>query len=190
MDTTRPERMAALDYLRRKGTEAPVSKLQAGLRTAFERFERAIEGVPESRRTARPTPAAWSVQEIVDHLVQTNRPALAEVRALLAGVVPSGGPVPARLTSPNARGLSWDALTADLKGVHAGLLEAVSGATDERPLPVVKAPFTMVVKVSGECGTDVLEWVDELDWKAYVQALRIHTHEHLAQVERTLTALG
>jgi hypothetical protein len=35
----------------------------------------------------------------------------------------------------------------------------------------------------------VREWIEALDWKAYAQALRVHTHEHLAQVERTVSAL-
>jgi hypothetical protein len=47
----------------------------------------------------------------------------------------------------------------------------------------------MVVKVSGPDAAEAVEWVEALDWKAYAQALRIHTHEHCAQVERTVAAL-
>jgi len=36
----------------------------------------------------------------------------------------------------------------------------------------------------------VLEWIDAVDWKAYAQTLRIHTHEHRAQVDRTLATLA
>jgi hypothetical protein len=48
----------------------------------------------------------------------------------------------------------------------------------------------MVVKASGSNAPEILEWVEALDWKAYVQAIRVHTHEHCAQVERTVAALG
>ncbi len=189
MDTDRPERTAAVDYLRRKGTEAPASRLLGGLRATFQKFEQAIDRVPEASRTRRPTATSWSVQEIVDHLVETHRPAVAELRDLLAGISPAGGPIPARLTSPNALERSWTALTQELKRVHTNVLDVVAGATDEAASLVARAPLVMVVKVPSETGFDVLEWVEALDWKAYAQALRVHTHEHLAQVERTLTAL-
>ena len=50
----------------------------------------------------------------------------------------------------------------------------------------MRAPFVMVIKVTGEHGPEILEWVEALDWKAYAQAIRVHTHEHQAQVERTI----
>jgi len=190
MNPDRSERTAAVDYLRRKGTEAPASRLLAGLRSTFEKFEQTIDRVPEAWRTVRPAAASWSVQEIVDHLVESDRPALVELRDLLAGISPAGGPIPARLTSPNALERPWSVLTRELKSVHAGILDVVAGATDDAASLVARAPLVMVVKVSGEAGPQVLEWVEALDWKAYAQALRVHTHEHLAQVERTVAALG
>ncbi len=93
----RPERVAALDYLRRQGTESSAAKLSSSLRAAFRAFERKLEQVPEGMRTRRPTPNAWSVHEVVDHLVESDRPAIAELRALCAGVSPESGPIPARL---------------------------------------------------------------------------------------------
>ena len=184
----RPERAAALDYLRRKGTEAPVSKLLSGLRSTFQRFEQALDRLPEALRARRPAPASWSVHEIVDHVVESHRLAVAELRALCAGVSPGGGPIPARLTSSNALERPWGQLIDELKRVHAELLDLVA-ATGDMTSIAAKAPFVMVVKVSGATGSEVLEWVEALDWKAYAQALRVHTHEHLAQVERTVAAL-
>jgi hypothetical protein len=184
----RPERAAALDYLRRKGTEAPASRLLSGLRSTFEKFEQVVDRIPETMRTRRPAATAWSVHEIVDHLVESDRPALAELRDLCAGISPAGGPIPARLTSPDALERPWGSLIQDLKTIHANILEVVAAATDRTPLQA-RAPFVMVIKVAGESGPEVLEWVDALDWKAYVQALRVHTHEHLAQVERAIAAL-
>jgi DinB superfamily len=184
----RPERMAALDYLRRKGTDAPVSKLLSGLRSTFQRLEQALDRLPEALRTRRPAAAAWSVHEIVDHLVESHRPAVVELRALCAGVSPGGGPIPARLTSSNALERPWGQLIDELKRVHADLLDLVAGAGDV-PFDAARAPFVMVVKVSGASGSEVLEWVEALDWKAYAQALRVHTHEHLAQVERTVATV-
>jgi hypothetical protein len=190
MGRDRPERTAAVDYLRRKGTEAPRSRLLAGLRATFHKFEQAIDRVPEACRIQRPAATSWSVQEIVDHLVESHRPALAELRDLVAGLSPVGGPIPARLVSASALDRPWGALTQELKSVHTDVLNLVAGAEDDAPSLLARAPFIMVVKVPGEAGPEVLEWVEALDWKAYAQALRVHTHEHLAQVERTVATLG
>jgi hypothetical protein len=184
----RPERTAALDYLRRKGTEAPGSKLASGLRSTFQKFEQAIDRVPEALRTRRPTATSWCVHQIVDHLVESLRPALAELRDLRQGLSPVGGPIPARLVSPNALERPWTGLVQELKGLHASILDVVAGAEDAGPL-VARAPSVMVITVPGDHGPEILEWIELLDWKAYTQALRVHTHEHLAQVERTVAAL-
>src|SRR5262245_50857679 len=189
MHTDRPERAAAVDYLRRKGTEAPVSRLASGLRSTFQKFEQTIERVPEALRTRRPENTAWSVHEIVDHLVESDRPAVLELRQLCAGISPGGGPIPARLQSARPFDRPWEALVSELKNIHATILQLVLDAGDVAPVSA-RALSVMVLKVQGPGAPEVLEWVEALDWKAYVQALRIHTHEHCAQVERTVSAVG
>ena len=62
-------------------------------------------------------------------------------------------------------------------------------AGDATPIAAT-APFVMAVKVPGPSAPEVVEWVEALDWKAYAQALRIHTHEHGAHVEQTVAALS
>ena len=184
----RPERAAAMEFLRRKGTDAPASMLSSKLRVTFQQFEHEIERVPEGLRERRPDPTSWSVHEIVDHLVESNRPAVLELRQLCAGVSPAGGPIPARLQSPQPFERPWSALVDDLKNLHAQILEAVI-KTGDATSTVAKAPVTMVIKVPGVNGSEVLEWVEAVDWKAYAQTLRIHAHEHRAQVERTVAVL-
>jgi hypothetical protein len=185
----RPERTAAIEYLRRKGTEAPVSRLVAGLRSTFQKFEQTIDLVPETLRDRRPDAVSWSVHEIVDHLVESHRPAVLELRELCAGVSPDGGPIPARLMSASPLDRLWGHLVRELRDIHANILQLTADAGDATPI-TAKAPFVMVVKASGSNAPGVLEWVEALDWKAYVQAIRVHTHEHCAQVERTVAALG
>jgi len=184
-----PARTAAVEYLRRKGTEAPVSRLLSGLRSAVQRFEQTIDGVPEELRRRRPSAAAWSVHEIVDHLVESNRPAVGELRQLCQGLSPAGGPIPAHLTSKDALRRPWPDLVAELKRVNAELIAIVAAASDTTPLDA-RAASVIVVKVPGEPKPEVLEWIERLDWKAYTQALRIHMHEHTAQVERTVSAVS
>ena len=184
----RPERTAAIEYLRRKGTEAPISRLVAGLRSTFQRFEQTIDRVPETLRIQRPDAASWSVHEILDHLIESHRPAVVELSELCAGMSPAGGPIPARLTSRNPLDRPWAVLVDELKNIHSDILQLVVDAGDDTPTATT-APFVMVVKVPGPGGPGIVEWVEALDWKAYVQAVRVHTHEHCAQVERTLAAL-
>src|SRR5262249_49464262 len=147
-----------LDYLRRKGTEAPVARLLAGLRATFQRVEQTVERVPAPMRARRPQPAAWSVHEVVDHLVETHRPAITELRALCAGISPVGPPIPARLTSAAPLSRPWDALVTDLKRVHADILAIVEGGGGASLQPT--AAFVMVVKAGGESGPEVLEWIE------------------------------
>jgi hypothetical protein len=185
----RPERTAAIEYLRRKGTEAPFSRLVAGLRSTFQKFEQTIDRVPETLRERRPDARSWSVHEIVDHLVESHRPAVEELRELCAGLSPHGGPIPARLMSASPFDRPWGLLVRELREIHANILQLTVDAGDTTPI-TAKAPFVMVVKASGSNAPEVLEWVEALDWKAYLQAIRVHTHEHCAQVERTVAALG
>jgi len=35
-----------------------------------------------------------------------------------------------------------------------------------------------------------MEWEERLDWKAFAQALRVHTIEHRSQIERALRELS
>src|SRR5262245_42029020 len=184
-----PERAAAVEYLRRKGTEASAAKLHAGLKSTFQRFEQAIARVPAPLHRRRPSASAWSVHEIVDHLVETHGRALAELRELAGGVAPRGGPVPAHLTSADPFSRSFEVLSATLTSIHRDVLATVAGGSDAVSALAVRAPFVMVVKVGDSAGVRTLEWIEPLDWKAYAQALRVHTYEHLAQVERTVAAL-
>jgi DinB family protein len=184
----RPERLAAIEYLRRKGTEAPLSRLVSGLRSTFQRFEQTIDRVPETLKSQRPDAASWSVHEILDHLIESHRPAVVELSELCAGMSPAGGPIPARLTSRDPLDRPWAVLVDELKNIHSDILQLVIDAGDDTPTTAT-APFVMVVKVPSPGGPEIVEWVEALDWKAYVQAIRVHTHEHCAQVERTVAAL-
>ena len=183
----RPECIAAVEYLRRSGTEAPIAKLVAGLRTIFARLERAADETPSNVQTHQPSAGAWSVHEIVDHLVETHRPAAAELRSLCDGLEPAGGPIPARLRSASPLSRPWPALLEELKDVHARIVQIVASADPALPL-TARAPFVMVLKIDAPDGAEVIEWVERLDWKAYAQGIRVHCHEHLAQIERTVAA--
>ena len=90
----------------------------------------------------------WSVQEVVDHLVETYRPGLDELRCVLAGQRPPGEPIPAALQSkaPSLRPWSW--LLDELRRAHRDVVEALVAApaafeTDAR------VPIVMVVNVAG-----------------------------------------
>jgi len=82
----RPEQAAAVAYLKRKGTEASAARLQAGLKATFRQFEQALDRVPEAVRSRRLSTSAWSIHEIGDHLVESHRPAVMELRDLCAGI--------------------------------------------------------------------------------------------------------
>lgn len=177
----RPEQIQALGYLRQKGTEASVEGLREHVAATFRGIEDLLECVPPGLRALRPAPSRWSVQEIVDHLVESHRPAVEQLRELVSGRRPETGAIPAHLQSAAPLDRPWEDLVRDLKEIHRSLLDLLDKASDEPPLDVT-APVVMVVQS--------VEWEQELDWKAYVQAYRGHTAQHRAQIVRTLEALG
>lgn len=189
MSQLRPEQERALAYLRRKGTEAPVEKLRAELAEAVARIEAAFVAVPIALRSRRPGHDRWSPHEILDHLVESHRPAVSQLAALLDGEdAPEA--IPASLQSADPRAKPWDQLLAELCAVHRAWLELLESEGTDGPLGA-KAGIVMVVKVATapEAPPQPVEWYERLDWKAFTQALRAHTLEHLAQLERTVAQL-
>ena len=183
------EQARTLDYLRVKGTEAPIPDLREHLAATFRKIEALLDAVPPVLRSASPGPGRWSVQEVVDHLVESHRRAVEQLRFLVAGRRPISAAIPASLRSSAPLERPWDDLLAELRSIHRSFLELVDGASDATSLEVT-APVVMVVKAVQGDGAIPLEWEAELDWKAYAQAFRGHTAEHRAQIERTLAALG
>ena len=92
-----PEQSQALDYLRRKGTEAPLERLREHVAATFRDIEALLDSVPPGLRALRPAPSRWSVQEIVDHLVESHRPAVEQLREMVSGPRPETGAIPAHL---------------------------------------------------------------------------------------------
>lgn len=140
----------------------------------------------ERARTAA-IPGEWSVQEIADHVLETHRAGLDELRCLLAGRRPPGEAIPAGLQSRAPLLRPWPWLLSELGRVHADILEALRAAPDADT--GVSAPIVMVVNVPGEGGAAaLLQWIEECDWKAYAIVWRLHAMDHLNQVRRVLAA--
>jgi hypothetical protein len=187
--TLHAEQLRALDYLQRKGTEAPADRIRQQAADSFARLEAAAAAVPVPLRQVSPGPGRWSAQEILDHLVESHRPAIDQLRSLLEGRTPTGA-IPAHLQSADPLSRPWDELVAELQGIHRSLLKATESATDVHPLDV-RAPSVIIVKVQRPDGSiELVQWEVQLDWKAFVQALRVHTLQHLSQIELTLAEVS
>lgn len=177
------EQQRALDYLEKKGTLAPAEVLRAQLQKAFAEVEQLFDGVSAERRFIAPAPGKWSPHEILDHLVLSHGPALPQFASLLAGESPEGVAIPADLHREERP--PWDELRTELASVHRNFMELIATATDDHSLEP-KAAVAMVVKVGGQ----PRQWDEHLDWKAFIQAIRVHTIEHHKQLERALAAGG
>jgi hypothetical protein len=184
--TDRPEQVRAREYLRDKGTLLPVARIRERVAAAFSALEATLAGVGEAEARRRPAPGEWSVQEVVDHLVETNRPSLGELRDLLAGRRPAGEPIPAGLQSADPLGRAWGDLVADLGRLHAEVLQLLGGASDGF-VTDARAPLVMVINAREPDGRPApLHWIEELDWKAYAIVFRLHTLDHLSQIKKAL----
>ena len=191
--TERPEQIRAREYLRDKGSLLPVSQIHERVGAAFAATETLLDGVTEGEARRRAIPGEWTIQEVVDHLVETHRPSIDELRDLLAGRRPAGpGPRPPAagpgLHSRDPMSRPWPDVLQKLKAVHAEALEVLAHAADGY-VTDARAPLVMVINVRDADGRQTpLHWVEELDWKAYAIVFRLHALDHLNQIKKTLTA--
>ena len=135
-----PEQLRAVEYLKRRGTDAPADEIRVKVAESLGKFEAALAAVPAPLRQVSPGPGKWSVHEILDHLVESHRPALDQLSSLLQGQTPEGAAIPASLQSADPLSRPWDDLVADLQGIHREFLRLLEPATDSHRLDV-RAPL-------------------------------------------------
>ena len=129
--TLRPEQETALRYVREKGTKAPAADIRAKTAATFSKIEALLASLPEEVVRVRPAPDRWCVQEIVDHLLESHRPAVEELRTLLRGERPAGGPIPASLLSADPLGQPWRDLLRRFGEALRELLAVLDTASDD-----------------------------------------------------------
>jgi DinB superfamily len=184
-----PEQQRALAYAHKRGTASPVDAIRSRVAGTYAEIEGWVEGVGAHDARARTTASGWSVQEVVDHLVESDRLAVDQLRDLLAGRS-SKEPIPASLQSARPLELDWSALRTEFRRVHQEITTLLEATTDDVPIEATAA-IQMVVQCADEQGRLVLvEWVEHFDWKAYAILLHAHNREHIAQLQRILAALG
>jgi hypothetical protein len=178
----------ARDYFRSKAALSPAT-VGEQIAAAFASLDAALSEVPAAVAARRTIPGEWSVQEIADHLLETYRPGVDELRCVLAGHRPPGEPIPASLQSKAPLLRPWPWLLGELRRAHRDVMDLVTGvpadfATDAR------VPIVMVVKVPGPDGNNrPLHWVEDLEWKAYAMvSWRLHAIDHLNQARKVLAA--
>ncbi|MDA8017496.1 MAG: DinB family protein [Thermoanaerobaculia bacterium] len=182
----RPEQQLALDYARRAGTEAAKDRIRDKMARTFADLEDLLGSISEPQAREKPAADSWSIQQVVDHLVESHRPAVAELESVLSGRAPATDPIPAGLQSADPMSIDWAEMVARLRRVHADLLGTVDQASDDAPLDA-KVTIVMVVKCRYEDGSiRPVEWLEPFDWKAYCILLRAHTLEHVHQIRRAM----
>jgi hypothetical protein len=158
---------------------------------AFDALDAVLTTISPEQARRRPAPEQWSAQEIVDHLLETYRPGVDELRCVLAGQRPPGEPIPAALQSKAPLLRSWSWLLDELRRTHRDVIELIGSVTADF-VTDARAPTVMVVNVSGgEVPGRALHWVEDLDWKAYAMvSWRLHAIDHMKQVRKVLAALA
>lgn len=182
-------RARALEYFATNGTQAPAAQIHERVSAAFASLGAALTGVSAAQAARRPIPGEWSAQEIVDHLLETHRPGVDELRCLLAGQRPPGEPIPAALQSKAPLLRPWPWLLDELRRIHRDVLDLI-GAVPADFETDARVPIVMVVNVALADGTNrPLHWVEDIDWKAYaLVSWRLHAIDHMKQVRKVLAA--
>ena len=111
----------------------------------------------------------------------SHGPAVSQLASLLDGVSPGHLAIPADLHRPSHERPAWEVSWAQLAAIHRQLLALLDAASDEHSLDPT-ALVELVVKI----GTERKSWFERLDWKAFVQAIRVHTIEHENQLKKTV----
>ena len=182
----RPEQVKAKEYLHAKGTRLAAPQIHERVAAGFAALETFLDGVTEAEARVRAIPGEWTIQEVVDHLVETHRPSLEELRDLLAGRRPPGEPIPAGLQSRDPLARPWPLLVTELKRLQAEVGATIGAAPDR--LTDARAPLVMVINVKEPDGRETpLHWIEELDWKAYAIIFRLHVLDHLGQARKVLS---
>lgn len=182
-----PEQQRALAYARRRGTEAPLDSIRDRIAGTYAAIEARVETLPAGIAREHRQTSLWSIQEVVDHLVESDRPAIQQLAELLAGRTVDT-PIPASLQSARPLDHEWSDLLRQFRRVHQEIVDLLATATDDLPTTAT-APVQMVVKCAGADGVlRPVSWLERFDWKAYAILLHAHNREHLAQIERILSA--
>jgi len=177
-------RERALAYFESKASLTPAVVAEQ-ITAAFDSLAAVLAEVPAGRAAARPSPGEWSALEVLDHLVETFRPGVDELRCLLAGERPPGEPIPAALRSKAPTLRPWPWLLDELERGKRDVLGLVAGVAPDFATSA-RAPIVMVVNVPGGAP---LHWIEELEWKAYtIVSWRLHTIDHLKQIKKGLAA--
>lgn len=178
----------AREYLHARGTRVAGRVVHERVAAAFAALDETLDAVPAGQVGARPLPGEWTVQEVVDHLLETHRPGVDELRCLLAGRRPPGDPIPAGLQSKAPALRPWPWLRRELRRMHDDILELLAAAPDDFET-AARAPLVMVVNAPDAQGGSVeVHWVEELDWKAYAITWRLHALDHRNQIRKVLEA--
>lgn len=189
-DAYAAEREKAREYLRARGTLVPAPQIRERVGAAFDAFEALAGSVSAELAARRALPGEWTIHEVVDHLLESERGGLDELRCLLAGRRPPGEAIPAGLQSKDPLSRPWPWLLREIGRVHRDILETLEGVAPEFETEA-RAPLIMVVNVrDAGGGTMPLHWVEDLDWKAYTIVFRLHALDHAKQIKKVLAAAG
>ena len=189
-DVVAATKAKAREYFKVRGTLTPAATIHERIAESFSALHAFLGPLPASTVARRAFPGEWSIQEVVDHLVETHRPGLDELWCLLAGTRPPGEAIPASLQSKAPLHRPWPWLLAELGRIHGEILRTLAAVHPEFTTDA-RAPLVMVVNVTDEHGTVVpLHWIEDLDWKAYAITCRLHAIDHLRQAKRVLAALS
>jgi hypothetical protein len=180
-----PEQLKAKDYLEQQGSRRSAAQIRERVAAAFTAIEEFLDGVSEAEARRKAFPGEWTIQEVVDHLVVTHEPSVIELRELLAGRTPAGGPIPAALQSPDPGARRWPDLRDALKSVQAEVVEVLAAVPDHPT--EARAEVVMVINVKREDGaSEPRHWIEKLDCKAYAIVFRLHVLDHLNQAKKIL----
>src|SRR5436853_2325375 len=126
IETFESVRDRIMAHVRSRGTDAEPAAVHQKLAAAYAQFDTTLAGLSPEEAGAAPAPGEWSVRDVADHMLESERPGLDEMRCLVAGEAPGGPPIPASLRSKAPQHRPWPWLCSELARLHGDLVETVA----------------------------------------------------------------
>src|SRR5207237_7644259 len=128
-------------------SQASVAELRERIAEPTGAVEALLTPLSAAQAARATIPGEWTIQEVVDHLVETYRPGLDELWCLLAGRRPPGEPIPASLQSKAPLLRPWPWPLDELARMHAEVQTPLAAVPHDFRTAAT-APLVMVLNAA------------------------------------------
>ena len=185
-----PESIRMMEYLNTRAGELSVAQIRERIRAAAQELETVVAGVDPSDARRRPVEGKWNIEEVVDHISQTQIRGTEELRHLMAGRRPPLPPVYEALRSGAGQWAPWQMLAEELHTANQAMIELLESASEEVPSPPTVRTVMVTLRAVADGSMCAQIYFAELGFKQYALLQRLHLLDHRTQIKKLRASLS